>query len=174
MASWYFLSDSSVSNTGKPFYLPENVGEVSVSLSSAIKLSRLGKFIEPKFASRYYQEAAPAIHFSLPQLESKLFEEGLSTDPSKNFDKSLFMGEFSLFSEEETLELIINGERVVEFNIRNLHHSVDVVIHKVSVMNTWKMGDILLPGLSGNVYVKEGDLLDIRKNGKTAFQIRVK
>lgn len=172
--SWYFLADSALTNTGKPFYLPEKHGNVIVSLSVAVKISRLGKFISQNFAPRYYGEFAPALHFRLPDFEKKLVDSGRSPDASRSFDRSLFVGDYSPAKDFKIIKLFQNGVKVAEFDVYALANQIDKLISSVSVMNTLKMGDILLPGLSGNIELKEGDLLEVKQDDLVSFIVKVK
>lgn len=172
--SWYLLADSAVSNTGKPFYLPETKGRVTVSLSEAIRFQRLGKFISPKFAARYYSEVAPALHFRLPDLEQRLTEASLPGDAARSFDRSLFVGDFVPFSPALKYALKVNGEIKAEFTETSCATKLDDLIAEVSEMNTIKMGDILIPGLSGEIELHEGDLLEVLEDGKLMFHVKVK
>lgn len=171
---WYFLSDSSVSNTGKPFYLPEDCGKVTVSLSGAIKISRLGKLVSPRFATRYFSEFAPALHFILPELGEKLRMEGLPEDPSRNYDRSLFVGEYREYTPHSEIELWKNGEKRGCFKFAHLILSPEEIISAISKMNTLKMGDILLPGKSIETEIEIGDLLEVKIDGEKAFHVKVK
>lgn len=171
---WRLIADSAVSNTGKPFYLPESQGPTEMCLTFAIKISRLGKSISPKFSSRYYCEMAPAVNFRLPALAKTLREQGLSEDPSRNFDKCLMIGDFMPFDEEKKVEARLNGEPCIEFSFSNLRKNIDECISEISRMNTLKMGDILLPGLTEGVSLKEGDLLEIFIDGARAFHVKIR
>ena len=171
---WYFIADSAVTNTGKPFYLPENLGEAAVSLAPAIRISRLGKYVAPKFAHRYWSEMAPAVHFYFPEYERKLLEGGLPADTARNFDRSLFVGDFQPFEETTVIEFWKNGEKVSVFSFDSLHKNINDMISRISVMNTIKMGDLLLPGLAQPLTVEIGDRLDVKIGNKEAFTIKVK
>lgn len=172
--AYCFLSDSAVTNTGKPFYLPENKGVTRVSMTAAIRIERLGKGIREKFAPRYYSEFAPALHFFLPEYSAQLKDSGLPDDPARNFDKSLFIGEFKPFDSESRMELKLNDSVVASFDFNRLNHSTDRIIEEISVLNTLKMGDIIVPGLSDSVPLKTGDILEVFADGEKAFQVRVK
>lgn len=171
---WYFLTDSAVSNVGKPFYLPENMGMTDVSISVALRISRLGKGISPEFADRYYAEYAPAVHFTLPRYEETLKANGLPTDASRSFDRSLFVGEFIDKGIKDPLELRINGECCSTFSFGNLALNNEEIISKISRMNTLKIGDLVVPGLSGFWELKEGDFIEIFQSGQRAFHVKVK
>lgn len=173
-AAWCFISDSAVSNTGKPFYLPDHLGPTEACLTVALKISRLGKGIDKKFAPRYYQEIAPAIHFRLPEYKQLLMQRGLPADPSFNFDRSLVVGDFLPFSPDFEVELWSNGVKISTFNLDSPGFRVDACIEAVSRLNTLKMGDLLLPGLSEGLLIKEGDLLEVKIGGQRIFPVKVK
>lgn len=172
--AWYFLTDSSVTNTGKPFYLLEDKGRMTVSLAYAIRISRLGKFISPEFSERYYSEFAPALHFQLPDFERSLREQKLPTDASKSFDRSLFIGDFRPITSQDRIELIKNGVKTAVFNPDMLKKKPKELLAEISMMNTMKMGDILLPGLIGNIDLQKGDFLEVEVNGEPGFKVRIK
>lgn len=171
---WYFLTDSAISNTGKPFYLPENLGKTSVHLGLAIRFSRLGKGILPEFASRYYSEYAPVLHFTLPEYADRLKENGLPEDAARSFDRSLIVGEFKEKNSFEILTLKMNGESKSIFDIEKLNLNVDDIIFSVSRMNTIKIGDLIIPGLNGNFEIKEGDFLEVFQGEERSFYVKVK
>ena len=133
---WYFLADSAVSNIGKPFYLPEFMGKTIVGLSCTVRISRLGKSIDPRFAYRYYAEYAPVLHFVLPAYESELKDRGLPLDASRSFDRSLFVGEFMSLSDKSPLYLRINGIEKAEFNFNKFNEKIDNSVSAASRLNT--------------------------------------
>lgn len=171
---WYLLADSAVTNTGKPFYLPDFAGKTEVSLTCAVRISRLGKSIEPKFASRYYSEYAPALHFTLPEYNDRLKENDLPQDPSRSFDRSLFVGDFINITDLASFKLKINGEEKGEFNFGNLHRTIEDSLSDVTHLNTLKIGDLLVPGLSGFFEIKEGDFLEVVKGEERLFYVKVR
>ena len=173
-SGWCILADSSVTNTGKPFYKPDSYGALAASLSIGVRISRLGKHVESKFAGRYYSEYAPVLHFHLPEYEKTLREKGLPTDASRNFDRSLFIHEFRPMEIFSPLELTVNGQKVAEFNLDRLSKPIDDIVQEVSDINTIKMGDIILPGLSGSIVLKEGDLLEVKEEGRRVFMVKIK
>ena len=48
--------DSALLKDNKPFFLPDFSNEIHHEIELIIKISRLGKNIEAKFAHRYYDE----------------------------------------------------------------------------------------------------------------------
>ena len=173
-AYWYFLADSAISNTGKPFYLPENLGKTIVHLGIVLKIDRLGKGIHPEYASRYYSEYAPALHFTLPDYENRLKECDLPLDGSRSFDRSLIVGEFRNKIDFQPLILKVNGEPRCSFEIEKLHLKDKDIIFSVSQMNTLKMGDFIVPGLNRGSELKEGDFIEVFQGVERSFHVKVK
>lgn len=171
---WYVVADSALSNTGKPFYLPEEPGRMEACLAIALRINRLGKGVEPRFASRYYSEYAPAVHFRLPDLKKELESRGLPADPSRNFDKALFVGEFKPLENLEPLKLKINGNVCTGWDLKNLISSPEEIVSRISRLNTIKIGDMIIPALSAGLIIGEGDLLEVETGNEGAFQVRVK
>ena len=171
---WYLLADSAVTNTGKPFYLPEGLGQVRASLGLALKISRVGKSISPEFAGRYFTEAAPVLHFHFPEYEAKLLEQGLPGDAARNFDRSLFVGEFSPIDANWEACLFLNEEKKEIFSVSRLLHTPEEVVSEISKRNTLKIGDLILPGLSGNIPLGIEDKLEVKIQGERVFMVKVK
>ena len=171
---WYLLADSAMTNTGKPFFLPENCGNVMVYLGMAVKINRLGKHIEEKFAHRYYDQYAPVVHFVFESEENLLLSRGLPGDEARNFDRSLFVGEFKALEDMKPIGFRYNGEFKSVFDADKLKISIDEVIHRVSRLNTMKIGDLIVPGLISETYIKEGDFLEVLTGEEVSFNVKVK
>lgn len=171
---WYLIADSAVSNTGKPFYLPEGKGKVTASVGIAIRINRLGKAIAPKFASRYYSEFAPVLHFRLPDYRKKLEDMGLPMDASVNFDKSLIVGDFLPIEGIVEISLQNKGRIVEVINPDETIKKTDEILSEISRMNTIKMGDLLITAIEGNEEINEGDVLEVKIKGEEGFKVRIK
>lgn len=171
---FFLIADSAVTNTGKPFFIPENKGEVEVFPAIAVKIIRLGKHIAPKFAGRYYSAFAPSLNFRLSGFEKELKSKGLPVEAALSFDRSLFVGEFSPVEELEPLMLTKNKREVARLEAEKFIIPINEVIEVVSDLNTLKMGDLIVPALGPGVKIERGDLLELRCGDKEAFQVRVK
>ena len=171
---WYILADSAMTNTGKPFFLPENPGEVTASLGLGIKISRLGKHVDAKFADRYYTEWAPMVHFVLKSYENKLKTEGLPLDPARNFDRALFVGDFQHKDELKDFQLYKDGKVVADFSILQMVHPINEIIKKVSELNTLKIGDVIVAALTQPINVETGDFFEVKALEERLFHVKVK
>lgn len=173
--TWYFVADSALVNTGKAFYLPEFADEYEAFLVAVVKINRIGKSIGARFAGRYYSEVAAGIHFRASALRRQLLAAGLPTDPSHSFDRSLTVGEFIPAEEfTGTLHLNLNGKQCATLPLDSLSASTARLLEKSSTFNTVKMGDLLIPELSGGIAVKIGDIIDVSLNDRPLFDIHIK
>lgn len=174
---WYFLPDSALCNSGKPFFIPEFADKVEVCLSAVMKITRLGKTIQPRFAHRYYSEMAPALHFRIPALREKLMSEGFAPDMGQAFDRSLIIGEFlpaEEFLTKDTLALKINGRHASTWDGSAFKKSPDEILAEVSASNTMKMGDLILHALAEGVGIDIGDLLEVCRGERLLLTVPVK
>lgn len=53
--------DSALLNQRKPLFLPDWTNDVRYTPAVVVRICRLGKHIQPKFATRYYDAIAPAM-----------------------------------------------------------------------------------------------------------------
>lgn len=172
---WYLVADSAISNSGKPFFVPDEE-KVEGRLSMAVRISRLGKSISPRFAHRYYHEIAPAVHFQLPERLELLQRDSLPISPAVSFDRSV-MADFYQETEELrniNLSMRLNGQEVLSLSQEDFLRPVDELISEFSKTNTLKIGDVLLPCLSPAVKVDIGDYLEIIFNGSVMFTVKIK
>lgn len=174
---WSFLPDSALCNAGKPFFIPENADSITAFISPAIKITRLGKSIAPRFSKRYYSEAAPAIHFRDMGYREYLTRHGLPTDMSQAFDRALIIGEFEnavTILGETPLSMYKNNEKVDEWKKDDLTTTIDELFPAISAFNTLKMGDYLIPALSIGTEVKIGDNLELKLGDRTILNVMIK
>ena len=91
--------DSCLLNGRKPLFVPDWTNEPVVTPCIILRVSRLGKEIAPRFASRYFDAIAPGADFAAADLLRKAQAEGGSWIEAIAFDYSLAIGEWSLTSE---------------------------------------------------------------------------
>ena len=91
--SMVLKGDSCLLNGRKPMFLPDGTSELGVTECVILRVSRLGKEIAPKFASRYYDAVAPGADFIAMDLARKAQKEGKPWTEAIAFDYSLAIGE---------------------------------------------------------------------------------
>jgi 2-keto-4-pentenoate hydratase/2-oxohepta-3-ene-1,7-dioic acid hydratase in catechol pathway len=140
----------------------------------------VGKYIEPKFAHKYYDEISVGIDFTARDLQQKLKEKGLPWEKAKAFDGSAVIGDFVSKSDFKSLdnlnfELTNNGVTVQKGNTSYMLWKIDELIAYVSQFFTLKIGDIIFTGTpEGVAVVRPDDVLEGFLEGNKLFRIQVK
>jgi len=176
----FMKPDSAVLLKQHPFVIPEFSEDVHHEVEIIVKINKVGKYIEPKFAHKYYDEISVGIDFTARDLQSKLKEKGLPWEKAKAFDGSAVIGDFlpkdSFVSMENlNFELKTNGETVQKGNSSMMLWKIDELISHVSQFFTLKIGDIIFTGTPAGVSaVKPNDVLEGFLEDKKLFRIQVK
>ena len=164
-----------------PFFIPGYSNEVHHELELVIKINRLGKHIEPRFAHKYYSEVGLGIDFTARDVQTKCKEIGLPWEKAKAFDGSAAVSKFfsleSLGKDIQNIDfhLDINGKTVQQGNTNNMLFPVNEIISHVSKYFTLKTGDLIFTGTPAGVGpVKRNDLLELYLEGKRVFYFNVK
>jgi len=176
----FMKPDTAVLAKQFPFVIPEFSNDVHHEVEVLVKINKVGKYIDAKFAHKYYDEIGLGIDFTARDLQNKLKEKGLPWEKAKAFDNSAIIGDFlpkKDFSSLENLnfELTKNDEVVQKGNTSLMLWKIDEIIAYVSQYFTLKTGDIIFTGTpKGVAAVKEGDELVGFLEGKQMFKIQVK
>ncbi|WP_430400329.1 fumarylacetoacetate hydrolase family protein [Flavobacterium sp.] len=176
----FMKADSSVLLKKFPFVIPEFTNDVHHEVELLVKINKVGKYIDKKFAHKYYDEIGLGIDFTARDLQSKLKEKGLPWEKAKAFDGSAVISDFlpkNNFSSLENInfELRNNNEVVQKGNSDLMLWKIDELIAYVSQFFTLKKGDILFTGTpKGVAKVLPGDLLEGFIEDKQMFKINVK
>jgi 2-keto-4-pentenoate hydratase/2-oxohepta-3-ene-1,7-dioic acid hydratase in catechol pathway len=138
-----------------PFFLPEFSNDIHYETELVIKISKHGKFISEKFASKYYDEISVGIDFTARDLQSECKSAGLPWEIAKAFDQSAPVGNFIPFepfrNQEITFGLKINDEWRQYGNSKDMIFSFDRIIAYVSQFVTLRSGDYIFTGTPSGV-----------------------
>jgi acylpyruvate hydrolase len=177
---FFMKPDSALSKDNKPFFLPDFSSEIHHEIELVIKINRLGKNIEAKFAHRYYDEIGLGIDFTARDVQRHLIEKGLPWEKAKAFDSSAVLGKFLSREEIGDMEKILfslkrNGEVVQSGDSQLMIFPFDTIIEHVSKYVTLKIGDLIYTGTPAGVGpVAIGDRLEGFIGEKKMFDIQVK
>lgn len=177
---FFMKPDSALSKDNKPFFLPDFSSEIHHEIELVIKINRLGKNIEAKFAHRYYDEIGLGIDFTARDIQRHLIEKGLPWEKSKGFDSSAVLGKFLSREEIGDMGKILfslkrNGEIVQSGDSQLMIFPFDTIIEHVSKYVTLKIGDLIYTGTPAGVGpVAIGDRLEGFIGEKKMFDIQVK
>jgi len=175
----FMKPDSSLLKDGKPFYIPDFSSNMQYEAEIVVRINRLGKCINRKFASRYYDRITLGIDMTARDLQQEQRKKGLPWEISKSFDNSAIIGDFVFLNEEGwnidaiPFRLDIDGKTVQQGNTADMIFRIDEIIEYVSRFNTLKMGDLIFTGTPAGVgkveinnqlqgYVYDKKLLDFQ------------
>ncbi len=147
----FIKPDSAILPKEQYFYIPEFTKEVHYEVEVLVKINKVGKHIDPKFAHTYYDEIGLGIDFTARDLQSKLKEKGLPWEKAKGFDGAAVIGKWmskSNFNDLNDLNFSLykNGEMVQQGNTSLMLWKIDELIAYVSQFFTLKKGDIIFTG----------------------------
>ena len=153
---FFMKPDSSLLLDNRHFFIPEFSKEIHHEVELIVKINRLGKSIESKFANRYYDEIGLGVDFTARDLQRKLIEKGLPWEKAKAFDSAAVLGEFIPKQELGDLgqidfSLLKNGESVQTGNSRDMIFNIDTIIEYISQFVTLKIGDLIYTGTPAGV-----------------------
>lgn len=176
----FLKPDTAVVQKQFPFVIPEFSNDVHHEVEILVKINKVGKYIDAKFAHKYYDEIGLGIDFTARDVQAKLKEKGLPWEKAKAFDGSAVIGDFIPKSELASLdninfELTNNDEVVQKGNTQNMLWKIDELVAYASQYFTLRTGDVIFTGTpEGVAKVNPGDVLEGAIEGKKLFRIQVK
>jgi acylpyruvate hydrolase len=152
----FLKPDSAILRNNDPFYLPDFSNDIHYEVEIVLKISKIGKNIEAKFAHKYYDEVGIGIDFTARDLQSKLKEKGLPWEKAKAFNGSAPISDFVNKDELGDLKnlkfnLKINGETRQSGNTAMMLWNFDEIIAEMSRYFTLKKGDLIFTGTPAGV-----------------------
>ena len=176
----FIKPDTSLLQKNNPFFIPDFSRLINYELELLVKINRIGKYIQPKFAFKYYREIGLGIDFTARDIQQQLKEKGLPWEKAKGFDGSALIGEWfdkSNFEDINKLDfhLLKNGKVTQSGNSSQMIWKIDELISEISKFFTLKIGDIIFTGTPEGVGdVQEDDLLEGFLMNEKAFSIKIK
>ncbi|PIB30197.1 2-hydroxyhepta-2,4-diene-1,7-dioate isomerase [Gaetbulibacter sp. 5U11] len=176
----FIKSDNAILLKKQPFFIPDFSNDVHHEVEVLVKITKLGKHIDKKFAHKYYDQLSVGIDFTARDLQKQLKEKGLPWEKAKSFDGAAVIGDWidkSEFSDVDNLNFRLekNSSVVQTANTSLMLWKIDELIEYVSKYFTLKIGDIIFTGTpSGVGKVVANDKLKGYLEDKELFSITVK
>jgi len=176
----FIKPDSSVLPKEQDFYIPEFSNEIHYEVEVLVKIKKVGKHIDEKFAPTYYDEISLGIDFTARDVQQKLKEKGLPWEKAKGFDGAAVIGHWvpkTDFKDVNNLNFSLskNTELVQNSNTSLMLWKIDALIAYVSTFFTLKKGDILFTGTPAGVgRVKTNDYLSGSLEHIEMFHLNIK
>ena len=176
----FIKPDSAVLPKEQDFYIPEFSNEIHYEIEVLVKIKKVGKHINEKFAHTYYDEIGLGIDFTARDLQSRLKEKGLPWEISKGFDGSAVIGKWvdkKNFQDlnELNFSLYKNGTIVQKGNTALMLWNIDSLISYVSKFFMLKKGDIIFTGTPAGVgKISANDYLSAELEGEELLTVKIK
>jgi 2-keto-4-pentenoate hydratase/2-oxohepta-3-ene-1,7-dioic acid hydratase in catechol pathway len=145
-----------------------------------VKIKKVGKYIDRKFAHKYYDEIGLGIDFTARDLQSKLKAKGLPWEKAKAFDGAAVIGKWlpkRQFKDINNINFSLkrNDTTVQSGNTKLMLWKIDELIEYVSKYFTLKIGDIIFTGTPAGVgKVSPNDQLTGFIENEELFSIKIK
>ena len=177
----FLKPDTSILLKKQPFFIPDFSNDVHYEVEVLVKIKKVGKYIQSKFAHKYYDEIGLGIDFTARDLQNELKEKGLPWEKAKSFDGAAVVGEKWLdknsFQNINNINFSLqkNEEEVQKGNTSDMLWKIDEIIAYVSQYFTLKIGDIIFTGTPEGVgKVSPNDRLTGFLEKEQIFSIQVK
>jgi 2-keto-4-pentenoate hydratase/2-oxohepta-3-ene-1,7-dioic acid hydratase in catechol pathway len=159
----FLKPDTAILLKKQPFFIPEFSNDVHHEVEVLVKINKVGKYIDKKFANKYYNEIGLGIDFTARDLQSKLKEKGLPWEKAKAFDGAAVIGDWipkNKISDVNNINFSLkkNDDIVQTGNTSFMLWKIDEIIEYVSKYFTLKIGDIIFTGTPagvGKVFVND-------------------
>ncbi len=176
---FFMKPDTALLQRGRNFYLPEFSENVHFEVEIILKISKVGKYIQPEFAHHYFDQISLGIDFTARDVQLELKSKGYPWEIAKAFDGSAVVGDF--FNKDEfelenlNFKLEKNQEIVQQGNTQQMIFGFADIISEASKFFTLKKGDLIFTGTPAGVgEIKEDDFLEGWIENTKIFEISVK
>lgn len=162
---FFMKSENALIYNDLPFFIPDFSDNIEYEGELVIRICKMGKMIDEKFAHNYYDAVSLGIDFTARDLQKKCIQNGQPWEIAKAFDSSAPVGKFidlkpDFLTNGINFKLEKNGITVQKSNSNNMIFSFNKIISHLSKYITLKTGDIIFTGTPQGVgKVEKDDLL---------------
>ncbi|CDN32299.1 Fumarylacetoacetate hydrolase family protein [Mucinivorans hirudinis] len=176
---FFMKPDTALLRNNEPFYLPSFSDDVQYECELVVRINRVVKAIDEKFAHRCYDEIGLGIDFTARDLQTQYKNAGLPWEICKAFDHSAAVAPQFIpkgeLPEVITFTMDLNGIRKQTGVTSDMIFGIDKVISYVSQFITLKIGDLIFTGTPVGVEtLKIGDRITAKLEGRTLLDFEIK
>jgi 2-keto-4-pentenoate hydratase/2-oxohepta-3-ene-1,7-dioic acid hydratase in catechol pathway len=163
-----------------PFYYPEFTNELHYECELVLRISKNGKYIQDKFASKYYDAVTTGIDFTARDIQNELKAKGLPWEKAKAWDNSAVIGKWIPFANVKDKKNINfnfkkNGEVVQEGNSKDMLFDFDYLVSYISNFFSINIGDLVFTGTPKGVgEIVVGDEVEAFMENESLLTLDVK
>lgn len=179
---FFMKPDTALLRNNDPFYIPRFSQEIHYECELVVRINRVGRSIEERFAHRYYDEVGLGIDFTARDIQRRAIAEGLPWESCKSFDYSAAISpqfipleELGGKIQELDFTLHLNDELRQTGKTSEMLWTVDQLIAHVSQYVMLRMGDLLFTGTPAGVgKVSAGDNLRASLAGRELLNFDIR
>jgi 2-keto-4-pentenoate hydratase/2-oxohepta-3-ene-1,7-dioic acid hydratase in catechol pathway len=163
-----------------PFYYPEFTNELHYECELVLRVSKNGKYIQERFANKYYDAVTAGIDFTARDIQNELKEKGLPWEKAKAWDNSAAIGKWVPFpnlknKKDIQFSLFKNKELAQQGQSAAMIHNFDKIVSYISNYFSVNIGDLIFTGTPEGVgECVVGDELEIFMEEESMLNLEVK
>ncbi|MDE6493394.1 MAG: fumarylacetoacetate hydrolase family protein [Bacteroidales bacterium] len=173
--------DTALLIKNRPFFIPDFTQEVHYETELVLRICKVGKNIEARFADTYYDACTLGFDFTARDLQRDCRKAGLPWEICKSFDNSAAIGnfipkeKFRQGMQDLHFEMRKNGETVQTGHTARMLFSIPEIISHISKFFTLRTGDYIFTGTPPGVgKVSIGDRLEAFLEGEEVLRCAIK
>jgi 2-keto-4-pentenoate hydratase/2-oxohepta-3-ene-1,7-dioic acid hydratase in catechol pathway len=163
-----------------PFYYPEFTNELHYECELVLRITKNGKYIQEKFANKYYDAVTTGIDFTARDIQAELKQKGLPWEKAKAWDNSAVIGKWVPFANVKDrnkidFSLFKNKEKVQEGNSQDMIFDFDYIVSYISNFFSINIGDLVFTGTPAGVgEIVVGDEIEAFMEEQSMLTLEVK
>jgi 2-keto-4-pentenoate hydratase/2-oxohepta-3-ene-1,7-dioic acid hydratase in catechol pathway len=163
-----------------PFYYPEFSNELHYEVELVLRISKNGKYIQERAASRYYDALSVGIDFTARDIQNELKSKGLPWEKAKAWDNSAVIGKWlplipELMKRPFNFSLTLNNQTVQKGITSDMIFSFDQLVSNISQYFSLNIGDVIFTGTPAGVgECVVGDVLEGFLEQERMFELEIK
>lgn len=163
-----------------PFYYPEFTNELHYECELVLRISKNGRYIHKRSASKYYDAVTAGIDFTARDVQRELSEKGLPWEKAKSWDNSAIIGKWVPFVDLKNIRNIQfalhkNKELAQKGSSEDMVFDFDSIVSYISNYFSLNIGDLIFTGTPAGVgECVVGDELEGFLEDEKVFEMEVK
>lgn len=163
-----------------PFYYPEFSNELHYEAEIVLRISKNGRYVQEKQASKYYDALTIGIDFTARDIQSELKKKGLPWEKAKAWDNSAVVATWvevtpDMLRKSIQFSLNKNGALVQSGDTNDMIFSFNQIISHISNYFSLNIGDMVFTGTPAGVgECVVGDLLEGFITDNKMFELEIK
>lgn len=163
-----------------PFYYPEFSNELHYEAELVLHISKNGRYIQEKQASRYYNKISIGIDFTARDIQTELKKKGLPWEKAKSWDNSAVVGDWvditpDMLNNPINFSLYNNKKLVQQGKSSDMIFSFDHIVAHISNYFSLNIGDLVFTGTPAGVgECVVGDVLEGFFEKNKMFELEIK